>query len=126
MSDDIANGKVMATILVVDDEPLLAMCAVDMLESFGHKAIETSSAQHALAILKSVQPIDLLMTDHVMPDMPGLKLAKLARDLRPELPVLLVTGYGELGHGEGAGVCQLSKPYHQDDLQAVLALLLDR
>ncbi len=126
MSEDIAHGKAMATILVVDDEPLLAMCAVDMLESLGHKAIEASSAQQALAILKSVQPIDLLMTDHVMPDMPGLKLAKLARDLRPELPVLLVTGYGELAHDEGAGVCRLDKPYHQDDLQAVIALLLDR
>ncbi len=56
-----------AVILFVDDDPLIAMSTTEMLEDLGHRVIGASSGPHALDILKSDQPIDLMMTDHVMP-----------------------------------------------------------
>ena len=64
-----------ATILVVDDDPLIAMSAVDMLEDLGHKVIEVHSAKQALEILERGDEIDLIMTDHAMPGMTGTELA---------------------------------------------------
>jgi CheY-like chemotaxis protein len=58
-----------ATILVVDDDPLIAMSTVSMLEDLGHTAIEANSAQRALEILEAGQAVDLMMTDQAMPGM---------------------------------------------------------
>jgi CheY-like chemotaxis protein len=102
------------------------MMAIDMVEDIGHKAIEARSGRQALEILKTMQPIDLLLTDHAMPGMSGLELARLAQDLRPELPVLLVTGYGDFAGGEITDLPRLGKPYHQSQLEAEIARLLRR
>ena len=113
-----------STILVVDDDPLIAMGAVDMLEDIGHNVLEAYSARQALEILKSAEPIDLLMTDHSMPGMTGVELVRLARDVRPRLPVLLVSGCGDLANGEASSLPRLRKPYHLSQLQAEIARLL--
>ena len=115
-----------ATILVVDDDPLVAMCAIDMVEDIGHRAIEVHSARQALEVLRTAQTVDVLMTDQTMPGMTGLELAQLAQELRPELPILLVTGHGDFVGGETTGLPRLSKPYHQTQLEAELARLLSR
>ena len=123
----VANGKPaerVATILVVDDDPLIAMIAIDMVEDIGHKAIEVHSGRQALEVLKTTQPVDLLLTDQSMPGMSGLELARLAQDLRPKLPILLVTGYGDFPGGETTHLPRLSKPYRQTKLQAEIARLL--
>ena len=62
-----------ATILVVDDDPLIAMSAVDMLEDLGHTVIEANSAQRASEILEAGQAVDLMMTDQAMPGMTGVR-----------------------------------------------------
>jgi CheY-like chemotaxis protein len=113
-----------ATILVVDDDPLVAMSAIDMVEDIGHRAIEVHSARQALEVLKTAQPVDLLMTDQTMPGMTGLELARLAQDLRPALPILLVTGNGDFTNGENTGWARLCKPYHQSQLEAEIDRLL--
>jgi signal transduction histidine kinase/DNA-binding response OmpR family regulator len=113
-----------AVILFVDDDPLIAMSTTEMLEDLGHRVIGASSALHALDILKSAQPIDLMVTDHVMPGMTGIELAAATRQVRPSLPILLATGYAELPEGTQLDLPRLAKPYHQDQLRDQLDQLL--
>ncbi len=113
-----------AVILFVDDDPLIAMSTTEMLEDLGHRVIGANSGLHALDILKSEQPIDLMMTDHVMPGMTGVELAVASRQVRPSLPILLATGYAELPEGAQLDLPRLAKPYHQDQLRDRLDQLL--
>ncbi len=113
-----------AVILFVDDDPLIAMSTREMLEDLGHRVIGASSARHALDILKSEQPIDLMVTDHVMPGMTGIELAVKSREVRPSLPILLATGYADLPEGAPLDLPRLAKPYHQDQLRDRLDQLL--
>ena len=113
-----------AVILFVDDDPLIALSTIEMLEDLGHRVIGASSGLHALDIIKSEQPIDLMMTDHVMPGMTGVELAAASRELRPSLPILLATGYAELPEGAQLDLPRLAKPYHQDQLRDRLDQLL--
>jgi signal transduction histidine kinase/DNA-binding response OmpR family regulator len=113
-----------AVILFVDDDPLIAMSTTEMLEDLGHHVIGASSGLHALDIIRSEQPLDLMMTDHVMPGMTGVELAAASRELRPSLPILLATGYAELPDGAQVDLPRLAKPYHQDQLRDRLDQLL--
>lgn len=113
-----------AVILFVDDDPLIAMSTTEMLEDLGHRVIGASSGSHALDILRSDQPIDLMMTDHLMPGMTGIELAAASREVRPRLPVLLATGYADLPEGASTDVPRLAKPYHQEQLRDRLEQLL--
>ena len=113
-----------ATLLVVDDDALITLNAVDQLTEQGHVALEAFSAQEALAILEQRNDIDALITDYSMPGMTGLELAEAARALHPTLPILLVTGYAELPDGIEHSFRQLEKPYGEDDLaRRVMELL---
>jgi PAS domain S-box-containing protein len=113
-----------AVILFVDDDPLIAMSTAEMLEDLGHKVIPASSGHDALDILHSAQPIDLMMTDHMMPGMTGIELAARSREVRPWLPILLATGYADLPEGAQLDLPRLAKPYHQDQLRDRLEQLL--
>ncbi|WGR95998.1 response regulator [Bradyrhizobium sp. ISRA435] len=95
-----------------------------MLEDLGHHVIGAGSGPHALEILRSEQPIDLMMTDHMMPGMTGIELAAAAREVRPALPVLLATGYAELPEGIQVDLPRLAKPYDQDQLRERLDQVL--
>lgn len=117
---------VRARILAVDDDALIAMSTTDMLEDLGHEVIEANSGEQALEILRSGQPVDLLITDFSMPRMNGAQLAEAARELRPGLPILLATGYAELPAGGAPGLPRLGKPYQQDQLSAEIQKLLRR
>jgi signal transduction histidine kinase/CheY-like chemotaxis protein len=103
------------TILVVDDDELIAMSTVDMLEDFGHDVIEVNSGAKALEVLRGDRAIDLMITDFLMPRMNGAQLAAAARQLRPELPILLATGYAELSTVD-IQLPRIAKPYQQDQL----------
>jgi signal transduction histidine kinase len=113
-----------ATILVVDDDPLIAMSTVEMLEDLGHKAIEANSGAQALKILKDGEAVDLMLTDQAMPGMTGTELAEIARKERPTLPVLLATGYADVPAGQ-IRLPRLSKPYLQSELQEEINRLLN-
>jgi PAS domain S-box-containing protein len=114
-----------ATILVVDDDPLIAMSTVDMLEDLGHIAIEANSGKRALEIIDSGQEIDLMLTDQAMPEMTGIQLTEIVRSKRPDIPVLLASGYADLPASRLAHLPRLSKPYQQAQLQAEIEKLLD-
>jgi PAS domain S-box-containing protein len=111
------------TVLVVDDDVLVAMSTVDMLEDLGFKVIEARSGTDALEIVKNDKAIDLLITDYSMPRMNGAQLARAVKEVRPELPILLATGYAELPPHSALDLPRIGKPYRQDQLEAEISKL---
>jgi PAS domain S-box-containing protein len=109
------------TILTVDDDPLVALNTSALLEELGHTVYSVPSAMQALAMLRRKSDIDLLITDQLMPGMTGSELATTIRANRPELPIILATGYAELAPGEGTGFPRLAKPFSQQDLAEAIA-----
>ena len=116
-----ASASARATILVVDDDALIATSTAYLLEDLGHNVIEANSGAKALEILREGHKVDLLITDYSMPRMTGLQLAKAARELRPNLPILLATGYADLPKGAEVDIPRLRKPYQQHQLVAEIA-----
>jgi PAS domain S-box-containing protein len=104
------------TILTVDDDPLVAHNTSALLEELGHTVFSASSAMRALEILRHETGIDLLITDQLMPDMTGSELATRIRAEQAQLPIILATGYAELGPGEAEGLPRLAKPFSQQQL----------
>ncbi|PYE32679.1 PAS domain-containing protein [Rhizobium sp. PP-F2F-G38] len=107
------------TILVVDDEPLVPMVAVEILEELGHAVLEAEDGPSALKILTSRPDVELLITDVGLPNgMNGRQLADAIRAQRPELNVLFITGYAEnavLNHGHlEQGMQVITKPFEAD------------
>jgi DNA-binding NtrC family response regulator len=78
----------------------------------------------ALELLKREKRVDLVITDHAMPGMSGTELAAQLQALRPELPVLLATGYADLPNGQSTTLPRLEKPFHLEKLAATIAALL--
>ncbi len=114
-----------ARILLVDDDLLIAMSAVEMLEELGHTVIAAHSGEEALEALERLNGgLDLLITDHAMPGMTGTELATRVRDLRPGLPILLATGYADLTEAEASVLPRLNKPYTQNELATEISRLL--
>jgi CheY-like chemotaxis protein len=91
------HSVVPAVILVVEDEMLLRMRAVDMVEDAGYTSVEAVDADEAVAILESRSDIALLLTDIQMPgNMDGLKLAHWVHERWPPIKIILVSGQLEL------------------------------
>ena len=104
------------TILVVDDEPLVRMVAVEILEELGYRVLEAEDGPAALKVLLTSGQIDLLVTDVGLPNgMNGRQVADAARAERPGLQVLFITGYAEnavLNHGHlDQGMHVMTKPF---------------
>jgi signal transduction histidine kinase len=104
------------TLLFVDDDFLISLSTAALLEDLGHDVIKASSGPAALDVLKSGKAVDLLITDYAMPGMTGVQLAEAARKLRPDLPILLATGYADLPARAKVELPRLSKPYQQQQL----------
>ncbi len=111
------------TVMVVDDDSLVATGTAAMLEDLGHTVIEAGSASQALALLDAGHKVDLVITDHAMPDMTGMELARRLSQTRPGLQVILATGYADLPPGPGVmmDLPRLSKPFLQADLARMIA-----
>ncbi|WP_293679692.1 PAS domain-containing sensor histidine kinase [uncultured Phenylobacterium sp.] len=106
-------------VLAVDDDPLVLLNTTAMLEDLGHTVISAASAEEALAALRQ-QHVDLVITDHAMPEKTGHQLAEDIRLSHPDLPVVLATGYAELPPEVGADLPRLAKPYSQAELGRLL------
>jgi two-component system cell cycle sensor histidine kinase/response regulator CckA len=120
-----------ARILLVDDDAVVRTIARRALCGGGFEVIEAANAAQARTLLESAAaPVDLLVTDVIMPGMQGPELARLARESQPDLPVLFVSGYA--GEGAVAGLEEghaafVAKPFAVDVLvDAARALLSDR
>ena len=108
------------TILVVDDDVLVNIGTVDMIQDMGLHALEAYSGTEALELLAENTALRVLITDYSMPGMNGVELASKALALRPDLHVVLATGYGALPGGEICDLPRLGKPFQQSDLRACL------
>jgi signal transduction histidine kinase len=116
------------SVLLVEDDPTVLALTLDMLTGLGYQVVSATNAAEALAVLYSGAEFDLLFTDVVMPGgVSGVSLARTARELRPELQVLLTSGFvGEGAVIENAEFPLLDKPYDSVLLAAKLRKLLDK
>jgi PAS domain S-box-containing protein len=108
-------------IVSADDDPLVAFNTLAMLEELGHTVFSASSAAEALTLIREKGDIDLLITDQAMPGMTGSELAEAVRRDRPDLPIIIATGYAELPEGPAQAIPRLAKPFSGRDLGDAIA-----
>jgi two-component system, NtrC family, sensor kinase len=114
-----------ATVLVVEDDERVREVTAETLRDAGVRVIAVADGQEALALLHRGERFDLLFSDIVMPGgMSGVELALAARRLRPDMPILLATGYaGDAPAVQDHGFEVLPKPYDQAALARRIAAL---
>ncbi|MGY2439588.1 PAS domain S-box protein [Pseudomonas sp. SDO52101_S400] len=109
------------SVLVVDDDSLVLTSTSLLLDDLGHRVISATSGAQALKLFDQGEVIDLMITDMAMPQMSGAQLAHAVRLLKPDLPIILATGYAERIEGFAAGLPRLSKPFNQMNLVEIIA-----
>ncbi|WAJ37772.1 response regulator [Pseudomonas sp. GOM7] len=89
------DSATIKTIVLVEDDDVVRQLTTQVLEEFGYQVHALRDGASALELLRSEQPVDLLMSDIGLPGMDGRELVQAARRLRPTLPVLFASGYDE-------------------------------
>ena len=116
------------TVMVVEDDPSVRLIVLEVLEELGYRAIEAIDARHAIPILQSTKRIDLLVSDVGLPGMNGRQLAEVARETRPGLRVLFITGYAQNAAVRGGfldhGMDMMTKPFAIDALATKIQQML--
>jgi len=109
----------MARILLTEDDNALRHFLARSLENAGHEVLAFGDGEDALPAL-GAGPFDILITDIVMPRLGGLELAQRAKEIRPHLPVIYITGFAAIASDtdtEDRDFSQLlSKPFHLNSL----------
>ncbi len=123
------NGS--GTLLLVDDEPYVLKALTDILRALGYHIIPANSGQQAVALFERQKDrIDGVLLDMIMPDMGGRQVLEQLKKIRPDISVILSSGYSLNGLGEDArqtaGDGFIQKPYQIDKLAAVLNEVLHR
>jgi len=112
------------TVLLIDDEEIVRIATAEMIRDLGHEVIEASGGAEALGKLAAGLRIDAVITDYKMPRMNGAQLARRLQTLRPNVPILLITGYTGTTD-DILGLPRLAKPFGQGDMAAALAALVE-
>jgi two-component system cell cycle sensor histidine kinase/response regulator CckA len=115
-----------ATILVAEDEALVRSVIALSLQSQGHRVLAAKDGEEALAILQAESTIDLVITDVVMARMGGPELARRARELRPSVRLLFISGYSWESDLPDDSVEVLEKPFTTEQLLQRVAAVLGR
>jgi len=115
-------------ILIVDDEASVRGALRRTLRSEGYEIVEAASGAEGLEVVRS-RPVDVIVSDHAMPNMTGLELLRQARLHRPDSLRIILTGQADLDMAvrainEGAIYRFLLKPWDQIDLRVMLRLAL--
>ena len=117
------------TILVVEDEPAVRKLLIVTLRQAGYRILESANGQDALHLAdRHPGPIDLLITDVIMPGVDGVELSRQLRQRRPAIGVLYVSGYTGKNlaqRGVDGAANLLAKPFSRDDLLAAARQVLD-
>jgi PAS domain S-box-containing protein len=108
-------------VLVVDDDSLVLTSTCLLLEDLGHRVVSATSGAQALEVFDAESAIDLVITDMAMPQMNGAQLAQAIRTKKPDLPIILATGYAERLEGFATRLPRLSKPFTQLNLVEIIA-----
>lgn len=129
VSGQVPGGK--EHLLVVDDEEPISTLIKMMLKSYGYRVTDTTDSVAALDIFRhNPDSFDLLLTDLVMPRMNGLTLVDEIKKINPALPVILCTGFSDIGDGadilaRGVTTC-LRKPVEAEELALAVRNVLDK
>ena len=120
------TGGSNATILLVDDDEAVRSTTCMILETMGYTIVAADSGPGAIAVLDSDLAIDLLLTDVAMPGMNGPQLARLARTMRPALPIVFFSGYADPDAVAGDIIRQriVRKPFRAAELSAQIEIAL--
>jgi CheY-like chemotaxis protein len=112
---------------VVDDEEVVRQSLASLVEALGHAPIAASSGEEALQMLLAETPVHLVILDLKMPGLGGMATLEALRRLRPDLPVVLVTGHADQ---EAEELCQrhprvslMPKPFTLAEIKAHLGLV---
>jgi PAS domain S-box-containing protein len=113
--------KTVGSVLVVEDDPLVLTIAAEIVRLLGYEVYTATNSAEALAVLNGGTPIDILFTDIVMPNgMNGIALAREARQMHPDIRVLLTSGYTRDRTAADADMPFIAKPYHAPELARLL------
>jgi len=117
-------------ILMVDDEEVLAKMGQEMLEHLGYRVVVRTSSIEALeAFRANPERFDLVLTDRIMPQMTGFNLAAELREIRPDIPIILCTGFSDtnvMKSIKAMGINEvIMKPVLLDDLARTIREVLD-
>ncbi len=119
----------MATILVIDDEPGMLRAACRVLERAGHTVAAYPDGRGGIDHIQRELP-DLMITDIFMPEMEGLETIRKAREVRPDMPIIAMSGvsfdnrdYLDIAEKFGA-IATLRKPFRPAELTELVARLL--
>jgi len=123
----VATGE---TVVVVEDDPAVRMLVMDLLKELGYRAHEAEDAKGALPLLESDLRVDLLVTDVGLPGMNGRQMAEIARQHRPGLKVLFMTGYAQkAAERQGFledGMDMVAKPFSIEQLAGKIRTMLSQ
>ena len=123
MNPQCSNSGV--TILVVEDEPLVLDMISQELTDQGFAVLEADTGEAALSIMESGQTVDVLFTDIRLPgELDGWRLAATAREAKPGLSVIYVTGYNVDREAAVPGSIFLKKPYRPSDITETIRTLI--
>jgi PAS domain S-box-containing protein len=134
MAEDVSRPGVISTgqerVLFVDDEPVLVEIGKQMLERLGYEVTKRTSSIEALELFRAKpDQFDLVITDMTMPNMTGDKLSRELMQIRPDIPIIICTGYSELISEEKAkeiGIRAFAmKPLVMADLSKTVRNVLD-
>lgn len=109
-------------ILAVDDDPIILLNTTTVLSDMGHEVLEAHSGRSALEVLQK-EDVDLMITDYAMPRMTGGELVEAAKTVKPDLKIIVASGYAELPDGAALNVPRLAKPFTDSELARAIAEL---
>jgi CheY-like chemotaxis protein len=118
------------TVLVIEDESAVREIVVDVLEELGYRAVQAADGPTGLKLLQSSMRVDLLVTDIGLPGLNGRQVADAAREQRPDLKVLFMTGYAEnatIANGFlEPGMEMITKPFAIEALATRIRDMIER
>lgn len=125
---DLADGTG-RRVLFVEDDPTVRLLVAEVLSELGFDAIEAAGPEFAIEVLRSTVTLDLMITDVGLPGMNGRQLADLAREHRPDLPILFVTGYAENAANRAeflaSNMAMITKPFSLETLSRRIREVLE-
>ncbi len=108
------------TILVVDDEPNYRLILSEIMLEEGFEVFIADSGENALKIVTEGEPLDLIITDMRMDGMDGMELLKTVKEINPDLPIIMITAFGEVEMAVAAmqagAYNYLTKPFNNEEL----------
>jgi CheY-like chemotaxis protein len=128
---ELDEGETRGTILVVDDEEVVRQVVAELLHSWGFGCLLAGGGKRAIELFEQqADAVDLVLLDVTMPDLPGEKVLDRLHERRPELPVIMASGFSEQDLAERFAGREIAgfvhKPFHPEKLQEILRHALSR